>query len=84
MTAFLYVPVWGAKALFSFRGDSVVVLYLLTIPTLCFFLGGWFSTSLYAAIGSVRTLTRCSPTRCRCSWPSWRRRCWPAAGRSRA
>jgi NADH-quinone oxidoreductase subunit H len=36
----------------------VVVLYLLTIPTLCFFLGGWFSTSIFAAIGSVRTLTQ--------------------------
>lgn len=57
MTAFLYVPVWGANALFSFPGDSVVVLYLLTIPTLCLFLGGWFSTSLYAGIGSMRTLT---------------------------
>jgi NADH-quinone oxidoreductase subunit H len=57
VTAFFYVPLWGTQALFSFEGDAVVVLYLLTIPTLCFFLGGWFSTSLFAAIGSVRTLT---------------------------
>jgi len=57
VTAFFYVPLWGTKALYSFEGDLVVVLYLLTIPTLCFFLGGWFSTSLFAAIGSVRTLT---------------------------
>ncbi len=57
MTAFLYVPVWSPGALFSFPGDSVVVLYLLTIPTLCMFVGGWFSTSLYAGIGAMRTLT---------------------------
>jgi NADH-quinone oxidoreductase subunit H len=35
----------------------VVVLYLLTIPSLCLFLGGWFSTSLFATLGAVRTLT---------------------------
>ncbi len=43
-TAFFYVPLWGQHALFAFEGDLVVVLYLLTIPPLCFFLGGWFST----------------------------------------
>jgi NADH-quinone oxidoreductase subunit H len=58
VTAFFYIPLWGTEALFSFQGDAVVVLYLLTIPTLCFFLGGWFSTSLFAAIGSVRVLTQ--------------------------
>ena len=57
ITTYFYVPLWGTQALFSFEGDAVVVLYLLTIPTLCFFLGGWYSTSLFAAIGSVRTLT---------------------------
>lgn len=57
VTAFFYVPLWGTQALYAFEGDLVVVLYLLTIPTICFFLGGWFSTSLFAAIGSVRTLT---------------------------
>ena len=56
--SFFYVPLWGPQALFSFEGDLVVVLYLLTIPTLCFFLGGWFSTSLYATFGAVRTLTQ--------------------------
>src|SRR5512136_677046 len=41
MTAFTYIPVWGPRALFSFQGDVIVVLYLLTIPTLTFFLAGW-------------------------------------------
>lgn len=58
VTAFFYVPVWGVRAAHAFPGDAVVVLYLLTLPTLCFFLGGWFSSSIFAAIGSVRTLTQ--------------------------
>jgi NADH-quinone oxidoreductase subunit H len=58
VTAFLYIPLWNASSLFSFNGDVIVVVYLLTIPTLTFFLGGWYSTSLYAAIGAVRCLTQ--------------------------
>ncbi|MEI6079681.1 MAG: complex I subunit 1 family protein [bacterium] len=57
-TAFFYIPMWGTSALFSFTGDVIVVLYLLTIPTVSFFLGGWSSTSMYASIGAVRTLTQ--------------------------
>jgi NADH-quinone oxidoreductase subunit H len=53
-----YIPIWGPHAAFQFDGDLVVVLYLLTLPTLCFFLGGWYSTSLYATMGAVRTLTQ--------------------------
>ena len=57
-TAFFYIPIWSTKSLYPFEGDLIVVLYLLTIPTLTFFLAGWHSTSLYAAIGSVRALTQ--------------------------
>jgi NADH-quinone oxidoreductase subunit H len=57
-TAFLYVPVWGATSLLPFQGDVIVILYLLTIPTLTFFLAGWNSSSLFAALGSVRVLTQ--------------------------
>ncbi|MFA4991578.1 MAG: complex I subunit 1 family protein [Candidatus Omnitrophota bacterium] len=56
--SFLYVPLWGTKALYSFNGDVIVVLYLFMIPTLTFFIGGWYSTSLYARIGSVRAVTQ--------------------------
>lgn len=56
--AFIYVPVLGASAVHSFEGDLIVVLYLLTIPTMCEFLGGWYSRSVYSTIGSVRTLTQ--------------------------
>jgi NADH-quinone oxidoreductase subunit H len=58
LTSFVYIPLWSANALFSFDGDLIVVIYLLTIPTLSFFLAGWYSTSLYAAVGAVRTLTQ--------------------------
>jgi len=56
--AFIYVPVLGASAVHSFEGDLIVVLYFLTIPTMCEFLGGWYSRSVYSTIGSVRTLTQ--------------------------
>jgi len=58
ITAFLYIPLWKINSLFSFNGDVLVVLYLLTIPTLSFFIGGWYSTSLFARIGSVRSMTQ--------------------------
>ncbi|MFA4967041.1 MAG: complex I subunit 1 family protein [Candidatus Margulisiibacteriota bacterium] len=58
MTAFFYIPLWGAQAIFSFNGDLIVVLYLLTIPTLTFFLGGWYSRSLFSTIGAVRSITQ--------------------------
>lgn len=58
VTAFLYIPIWGPVSLFSFTGDVIVILYLLTIPTLCFFIGGWYSTSLYCRLGAVRTVTQ--------------------------
>ena len=58
VTAFLYIPLWKTETLFSFNGDVIVVLYLLTLPTLAFFIGGWYSTSLYSRLGSVRSLTQ--------------------------
>ena len=58
VTSFLYIPLWSPHALFSFDGDVIVVIYLLTIPTLSFFLAGWYSTSLFAAVGAVRALTQ--------------------------
>jgi NADH-quinone oxidoreductase subunit H len=56
--AFLYIPVWGVNSLYPFEGDLIVVLYLLTIPTFTYFLAGWFSTSVFATIGSVRAITQ--------------------------
>jgi NADH-quinone oxidoreductase subunit H len=56
VTAVLYIPIWGSKALLAFNGDVIVVLYLLTIPTVMFFLGGWYSRSVFSMIGAARTL----------------------------
>jgi NADH-quinone oxidoreductase subunit H len=58
VTAIFYIPIWGTQALFAFKGDLIVVIYLLTIPTLTFFLAGWHSTSLFSMIGATRTLTQ--------------------------
>jgi NADH-quinone oxidoreductase subunit H len=57
-TAFLYIPIWGAKSLFGFEGDLIVVLYFLLIPTVTFFLGGLYSSSLFSMIGAVRVVTQ--------------------------
>jgi len=56
--AFIYVPVWGVNSLLPFPGDVLVILYLLAITPLAFFLAGWNSSSMYAAIGSQRVLTQ--------------------------
>jgi len=58
ISAFFYIPVWGTQALFAFKGDLIIVIYLLTIPTLTFFLAGWHSSSLFSMIGATRTLTQ--------------------------
>jgi NADH-quinone oxidoreductase subunit H len=55
---YLYVPLWSMRAVLSFPGDLVVVLYLLLIPTLTFFLGGWYSRSIFSTIGAVRSITQ--------------------------
>jgi NADH-quinone oxidoreductase subunit H len=54
IAAFLYVPVVGPQALHSFEGDLIVVLYLLTIPTLALFLGGWYSGNIFGLRGGMR------------------------------
>ena len=40
LTAALYVPLFGFKPVFSFQGDLVVTLYLLSMMTLCIGLAG--------------------------------------------
>ncbi len=56
--AFLYVPIWSTQSLLPFDSDLIVVMYFLTVPTLCFFLAGWYSSSLFAQIGAVRAMTQ--------------------------
>ncbi len=58
IAAFLYVPLWSTRAVLTFDYDLVVVMYLLLIPTLTFFLGGWYSRSVFSTIGAVRSVTQ--------------------------
>ena len=58
ISAFLYVPVLGMNAVFSFKGDMVVVLYFLALPTLAMFLAGWYSRGVFATLGATRILTQ--------------------------
>ncbi len=58
MTAGLYLPVWFFTPYNSFEGDLIVVIYLLSIPSLALFLAGWFSVSPYSLIGATRVLTQ--------------------------
>jgi NADH-quinone oxidoreductase subunit H len=58
LCASIYIPLWDTQALFSFQGDIIVILYLLTIPTLTLFLGGWYSRSVYSTLGAMRSLTQ--------------------------
>ncbi|MCE5196226.1 MAG: NADH-quinone oxidoreductase subunit H [Negativicutes bacterium] len=57
-SAFLYVPVLGRPAVFSFSGDLIIVLYFLAMPTLAMFLAGWYSRGVFATLGATRILTQ--------------------------
>jgi NADH-quinone oxidoreductase subunit H len=52
--AFMYLPIVTSTGLHSFNGDLIVVLYLLTIPTLALFLGGWYSGNVFGQKGGMR------------------------------
>lgn len=55
LTAGLYVPV-GSLAAASFEGDLIIVIFLLSIPTLAYFLAGWAAPSVYGVLGGNRSL----------------------------
>ena len=60
-TAGLLLPVWnfdlGVPSFTSFQGDLIVLLYLLSLPTLIIFLAAWSSTNTFSEIGGARVLT---------------------------
>ena len=58
VTAGVLYPVWMFTPYNSFEGDLIVVLYLLSIPTLVLFLAGWFSVSPFSLIGATRVFTQ--------------------------
>ncbi|HSV85178.1 MAG TPA: complex I subunit 1 family protein [Levilinea sp.] len=58
LTAALYVPLFGFAPAQSFRGDLVVVLYLLSVPTLTLGLAGANTLDRFALVGATRMLTQ--------------------------
>ncbi len=58
LTAGLYVPLFGLAPAFSFPGDLIVTIYLLSLPALCLGLAGANTLSRFSLIGATRTLTQ--------------------------
>jgi NADH-quinone oxidoreductase subunit H len=58
LTAALYVPFAGLAPSYSFDGDLVVSLYLLSLVTMCLGLAGANTVNRFSLIGATRTLTQ--------------------------
>lgn len=58
LTAGLYVPLFGLLPSYSFKGDLIVTLYLLSMLTLCSGLAGANTPNRFSLIGATRTLTQ--------------------------
>lgn len=58
LTAALYIPMFGFQAPFSFEGDLIVTIYLLSMMTLCIGLAGANTLSRFTIIGATRALTQ--------------------------
>lgn len=58
LTAALYVPIAGWNPSYSFRGDLVVTLYLLSMMTLCIGLAGANTLDRFSIVGATRALTQ--------------------------
>jgi NADH-quinone oxidoreductase subunit H len=58
LTAALYVPMAGLVPAYSFTGDLVVTLYLLSLMTLCMGLAGANTLDRFSLVGATRALTQ--------------------------
>ncbi len=58
LTAALYVPIAGLRPAYSFPGDLIVTLYLLSLLTLCTGLAGSNTINRFSVVGATRTLTQ--------------------------
>jgi NADH-quinone oxidoreductase subunit H len=58
LTAGLYVPMAGLKPSFSFEGDLIVTIYLLSLLTLSIGLAGSNTADRFSVVGATRTLTQ--------------------------
>jgi NADH-quinone oxidoreductase subunit H len=55
LTASLFIPV-GNTALRALPSDLIVALFLLSVPTVAYFLAGWVTPSVYSVVGGNRSL----------------------------
>ena len=58
MITALYVPMFGVFPSYSFAGDLIVVLYMLSVMTLCLGVAGANTTDHFSLVGATRTLTQ--------------------------
>jgi NADH-quinone oxidoreductase subunit H len=58
LTAALYVPLFGLSPAYSFPGDLIVTLYLLSLLTLCMGIAGANTLNRFSLVGATRTLTQ--------------------------
>jgi len=58
LTAALSVPMFGMRPGYSFQGDLIVAMYLLSLMTLCLGLAGANTNDRFSLIGATRTLTQ--------------------------
>ncbi|MBS3750912.1 MAG: NADH-quinone oxidoreductase subunit H [Anaerolineales bacterium] len=55
LTAGVYVPIAGFSPA-SFEGDLIVIIFLLSVPTLAYYLAGIISAGIYSVLGGGRSL----------------------------
>jgi len=55
LTAGLYIPIAGFTS-FSFEGDLIVIQFLMSVPTLAYYLAGIASVGIYSIIGGGRSI----------------------------
>jgi NADH-quinone oxidoreductase subunit H len=58
LTSALYLPIAGLPPAYSFRGDLLVTIYLLSLLTLCLGLAGANTRGRFSMLGATRTLTQ--------------------------
>lgn len=58
LTAALYVPMAGLQPAYSFPGDLIVTVYMLSLLTLCIGLAGANAKERFSLVGSTRALTQ--------------------------
>lgn len=58
LTAALYLPIAGLPPSYSFSGDLIVAIYLLSLLTICTSLAGANTSDRFSLLGAVRTLTQ--------------------------